>query len=110
MTSPNVRVAQDVVAARQEPLEDGSTWETSDRTPTIPALRGGETLPPTRCEELSIGTHTAGDDLFSVVVRWTDTAGQRFELVAPQDPHQLTRSPRKLRRRRLHFWRPDAAW
>ena len=103
-------LAQDVVVARQEPLEDGSAWETFDRTPTIPALRGGETLPPEAHEELSVGTHTAGDDVFSVVVRWTVTAGQRFELVAPQDPHQLTRSPRKLRRRWLEFWRPRAAW
>ena len=103
-------LAQDVVVARQEPSWDGRNWETFDRTLTIPTLRSGETLPPDGHEELSLGTHTAGDDIFSVVVRWTDTAGQRVELVAPQDPHQLTRPPRKLRRGKLDRWRPDASW
>lgn len=103
-------LAQDVVAARMEPSGQGSTWAVFDRTPTIPALRSGETLPPKDRDELSLGAHTAGDDVFSVVVRWTDTAGQRWELLAPQERHALTRAPKKLRRGRLDMWRPAADW
>jgi hypothetical protein len=73
-------------------------------------MRGGETLPPEGNQELNVGTHTAGDDVFSIVVRWTDTAGQRFELLAPQDPNQLTRSPKKLRRGKIDFWRASVSW
>jgi hypothetical protein len=103
-------LAQDVVAARLEPPDDEHPWAVFDRTPTIRAMRGGEANPRDEKAALGLGAHTHGDDIFSVVVRWTDTAGQRWELVAPQDPKALTRPPRALRRRRWQRWRDPADW
>lgn len=103
-------LAQDVVAARLEPSGRGDEWTVFDRTPVIRAMRAAETLPPAEREEMPLGVHRAGDDVWSVAVRWTDTGGQRWELVAPQDPHALTTSPRRLARRAWQKWRPAADW
>jgi hypothetical protein len=95
-------LAQDVVAARLEPLgEDGSNWQPVARTATFRAIRSGETLPPADAEALFLGVHLVGDDIFSVAVRWTDTAGERWELIAPQSQNELTTAASQLRRR---FW------
>ena len=103
-------LAQDVVAARLEPTGEGDTWAVFGRTPVIRAMRAAETLPPPEQEEMSLGAHVAGDDIWSVVVRWTDTAGQRWELAAPQEQYALTTTPRRLRRRRWQRWRAAVDW
>lgn len=103
-------LAQDVVAARFEPSGQGDQWTLFDRTPVIRAMRGGEAVPPPEHDEMALGVHRAGDDVWSVVVRWTDTAGQRWELTAPQDPQALTTTPTRLRRRKWQKWRSEGDW
>jgi hypothetical protein len=105
-------LAQDVVAARYEPSgEDGKEWAVQDRTPVVRALRTGESLPPAEGNDgMALGVHVWGDDVWAVAVRWTDTAGQRWELLAPQDPEALTSSPRRLRRAGWQRWRPSGDW
>jgi hypothetical protein len=98
-------LAQDVVAARMEPSGRADEWAVFDRTPVIRALRGGEILPPPAATEMALGIHQARDDVW-----WTDTAGQRWELRAPQDSHALTTTPQRLRRRRWQKWRSPADW
>jgi hypothetical protein len=103
-------LAQDVVAARLEPSGHEDDWAVFDRTPVVRALRAAESLPPEGADPMALGVHRARDDIWSVAVRWTDTAGQRWELTAPQDPNALTTAPRRLQRRRWQRWRPDADW
>jgi hypothetical protein len=112
-------LAQDVVAARLEPSgrdDDGGPWTVFARTPVIRGLRGGETLPPPGPRDdsasgwMTLGTHGAGDDVWSVAVRWTDTAGHRWELVVPQNSTDLTRRPAKLRRSWWDRWRDERDW
>jgi hypothetical protein len=103
-------LAQDVVAARYEPSGPNAEWLVQDGTPVVRAMRGGETLPPVDQAELSLGVHAAGDDVWSAAVRWTDTAGQRWELNAPQDARGLARRPTRLRRRWWQRWREPADW
>jgi len=100
-------LAQDVVVARLEPVgRDVNEWQPLDRTPPVRALRSGENM----AAELSLGTHTAGDDVFSIAVRWTDTAGQRWELIAPQDPSERIHSESRLRRRPWQRWARPPNW
>jgi len=103
-------LAQDVVAARYEPAGPGGDWIPLEQSSVIRGIRNSETFPPADAEELSLEAHLAGDDVFSVAVRWTDTASQRWELIVPQDPKQLTGKPRKLRHRFWQRWRPPAEW
>ena len=103
-------LAQDVVAALLEPSDDEHPWAIHDKTPTIRALRSGEANPRDDNEALTLGTHVAGDDIFSVTVRWTDTAGVRWELVAPQDPKGLTGHTSPLRRYWWQRWRAPLDW
>lgn len=103
-------LAQDVVAARLEPTDNGDEWTVFDRTPVIRALRAAETLPPPDKQDMALGAHEVGDDIWSVAVRRTDTAGQRWELTAPQDQYALTAAPSRLRRRSWQRWRDAADW
>lgn len=104
-------LARDVVAARLEPGgENFKTWSVHDQTPVIRGLKPHETLPPSDHDDMALGVHSAGDDVWAVAVRWTDTAGQRWEYVWEPDARKLARPPRRLRRHRWQRWRERAAW
>jgi hypothetical protein len=99
------------VAARFEPNNEGK-WVAYDRIETIRAMRGHETVPPPDSvgspRGFPLGVHVAGDDVWSVLIRWTDTAGQRWEFTAPQDREGLAQAPRRLRRHSYQRWLPKA--
>jgi hypothetical protein len=81
-----------------------------DRTPVIRAMLAAEIIPPDGNQEMSLSTHEVGDDIWSGAVRWTDTAGQRWELTAPQDAHAPMTAPRRLRQRTWQKWRNVPEW
>lgn len=104
-------LARDVVAAR---LELGGPqykkWAVHDRTPAIRGLRSHETLPPADQDDMALGVHAAGDDVWAVAVRWTDTAGERWEYQWQPDSTALASAPSRLRRRWWQRWRPASDW
>jgi hypothetical protein len=106
-------LARDVVAARSEPTgnpEKPNEWLEHDHTGAIRTLQGGESMPPTDGDWLSVGTDPTRDGVLAVVVRYTDLRGVRHEVSTPLDPCELSKRPTKLRRYRWQWWREKADW
>jgi hypothetical protein len=106
-------LARDVVAARSEPTanpEKPNEWLEHDHTGAIRTLQGGESMPPTDGEWLSVGADPTHDGVLAVVVRYTDLRGVRHEVSTPLDPRELSKRPKKLRRHRWQRWRKRADW
>jgi hypothetical protein len=56
-------LALEVVAAHSEPTCNPDEWAEHDHTPVIRALQSGESNPRDEDVWLSVGVHTAGDDV-----------------------------------------------
>jgi hypothetical protein len=77
-------------------------------SPVIRALRASEVLPPDE-SWLEKAVALPEDDVWWVLVRWTDSAGARWELTE-QGPSLLRFEPRRLRTWRWQAWRSPRDW
>jgi hypothetical protein len=75
----------------------------------IRALRPGESLPPEDGDWLERAASLPLDDVWWVVVRWTDAARVRWELLE-QGPALLRSEPRRLRTWPWQLWRSRREW
>ena len=76
---------------------------------TIRAIRPGESVPPEGSGWLDQAITLPPDDIGWILVRWTDAAGDRWE-VSDQGPAASRVRPRRLRRRWWQLWRSPANW
>lgn len=78
-------------------------------SPVIRAMRAGEVVPPQSTEWLEQAVPLPSDDVWWVLVRWTDAGRVRWEL-SEQGPTLLRSEPRRLRTWRWQLWRPRRGW
>jgi hypothetical protein len=75
----------------------------------IRAVRAGEILPPQDQGWLEKAVALPPDDVWWLLVRWTDAAGVRWE-ISEQGPSLLRAEPRRLRTWPWQVWRPKRSW
>lgn len=76
-------------------------------SPVVRALRPAEACPPH--DWFRVAFTPPPDDVWSVLVRWTDAARVRWEVVE-QGPATMRAEPRRVRTWRWQAWRPRRDW
>jgi hypothetical protein len=86
-------------------------WDVDDelilknKSPLIRAMQPGESLPPEESGWLNLAFSPPEDDIWWVLVRWSDAARVRWERT--EEPSELRSRTRKLRTWFWQFWRPS---
>jgi len=98
-----------VTEGRKGDIVDDVRLTSDNVSQVIRALRPGEVLPPAEAGWLEQAVALPEDDVWWVLVRWTDPARVRWEL-SEQGPTLLRSEPRRLRTWQWQLWRPKRDW
>lgn len=98
-----------MMEAHDGSLEEDAAFTDEHVSSVIRAIRPGEVVPPQDSEWLEQAAALPGDDVWWVLVRWTDAARVRWEL-SEQGPTLLRSEPRRLRTWPWQLWRPSRDW